>query len=57
MDPSDRRRSAEPDEAAGEATELNQREQEDIDKRAQRALAWQKKQADKQAAQVSLAVP
>lgn len=46
---SDRRRSAEPQ---AEATELNQREQDDIDKRAQRALAWQKKQADKQAAQV-----
>ena len=43
---SDRRRSAEPQ---AEPTELNQREQDDIDKRAQRALAWQKLQADKQA--------
>ena len=46
---SDQRRSAEPQ---AEPTELNQREQDDIDKRAQRALAWQKLQADKQAAQV-----
>ncbi|KAL3155377.1 hypothetical protein ABBQ38_010937 [Trebouxia sp. C0009 RCD-2024] len=50
---SDRRRSAEPQ---AEATELNQREQDDIDKRAQRALAWQKLQADKQAAQATEAV-
>lgn len=50
---SDRRRSAEPQ---VEPTELNQREQDDIDKRAQRALAWQKLQADKQAAQATEAV-
>ena len=48
---SERRRSAEPPDVEP-STELNQREQDDIDKRAQRALAWQKLQADKQAAQV-----
>lgn len=44
----DRRRSAEPPASSDPPTELNQREQDDIDKRAQRALAWQKLQAEKQ---------
>lgn len=50
---SERRRSAEPPAVAEPPTELNQREQDDIDKRAQRALAWQKLQADKQTTQVT----
>lgn len=48
---SDRRHSAEPQ--ANEPTELNQREQDDIDKRHQRALAWQKLQAEKQPTQAN----
>ena len=48
---SDRRRSADPQPHPSDPpTELNQREQDDIDKRAQRALAWQKLQAAKQTA-------
>lgn len=50
IESSDGRPSVEPQQS--EAAELNQREQDDIDRRHQRALAWQKLQAEKQPAQV-----